>query len=54
MSKCLIARDRKDGRGRLRQPSPGVSTTASPRPLGVNAKSRAVGDLCAALIQSHS
>ena len=30
--------DRIDGRGPLRQPSPGVSTTASPRPLGTNAK----------------
>jgi len=32
-------------RGPLRQPSPGVSTTASPGPLGVNAKRCAVGDL---------
>jgi len=30
--------DRIDGRGPLRQPSPGVSTTASPGSLGANAK----------------
>jgi len=37
--------DRIDGRGPLRQPSPGVSTTASPGsgPLGANAKRCAVG-----------
>jgi len=34
-----------DRTGPLHQPSPGVSTTASPRPLGVNAKKCAVGDL---------
>jgi len=34
-----------DGRGPLRQPTPGVSTTASPGPLGTNAKRCAVGDL---------
>jgi len=38
--------DRIDGgRGPLCQPSPGVSTTASPGPLGTNAKRCAVGDL---------
>ena len=33
------------GRGPLLQPSPGVSTTASPSPLGANAKRCTVGDL---------
>ena len=41
----LTSAYRIDGRGLLRQPSPGVSTTASPWPLGTNAKRCAVGNL---------